>query len=247
MDPDNCGACGCSCPQDVRCIFGQCLCPQGKTYCLPESCNRVCDKNCNTDSSCVDLLSNSYHCGKCRNQCRTTCCNGICCASETECCNGKCVNLMSDNQNCGKCDIKCGEGKICKNGSCECLVYCDGVCVDVRSNKYHCGACGNSCGEGEICQSGKCYKTCDYSNNDNESRNSGCSYDCKDQSSSRKGFCVGGLCKCPTFRDKNIASNQTLCPLKNGHYVCCTDLCWPYEDIQFCKECAEECEQACEY
>ncbi len=80
------------------------------------------------DGDCVDLLSDSDHCGSCTTQCDLTtemCLAGQCvfdCGAEYFC-GGTCVDTSSDPQNCGECDLQCPTGINCVNG--ECIVHLD--------------------------------------------------------------------------------------------------------------------------
>ena len=85
---------------------------------------------------CVDLYSDTMHCGKCGEKCKAgfRCVEGKCeklpepkrcgvhaeCKKGSTCCNNKsCVNLYSDAMHCGKCGEKCKAGYRCDEGKCE--------------------------------------------------------------------------------------------------------------------------------
>ena len=76
---------------------------------------------------CVDLQSDTCHCGECGNQC--DCSEGICvsCGRDTINCvpgvcgpgsRDECVDHLNNPDNCGGCDIACTEDEQCYGGSC---------------------------------------------------------------------------------------------------------------------------------
>ncbi len=83
----------------------------------------VCDKQC------VNLSSNSDHCG----QCQVSCKPWLNCSSS-----GTCLN--------GKCEL------ICPIGQCDCGTKC----VDLKYDRSNCGICGKRCKTTETCDNGKC-------------------------------------------------------------------------------------------
>ena len=115
---------------------------------------------------CVNLQTNSEHCGACPNACMPgmTCVSGRCdCgASGLSYCSAvmRCLDLQTDNNNCGACGRTCTGGKLCTAGACRCptgTVDCSGTCINVTaSDNANCGACGRACSGGQTCVSGTC-------------------------------------------------------------------------------------------
>lgn len=129
-------------------FFGYAQCPSGQTLC---------------GGVCVDLNSNSNHCGSCGNTCPPgkICIGGACsCPPGFVNCAGNCVNLNTDGNNCGACGQTCPPGKVCVGGICSTcpngFVDCGGICVDINTNTTNCGSCGNTCPAGYICVGGIC-------------------------------------------------------------------------------------------
>lgn len=78
-------------------------------------------------SSCVNLASDSNHCGSCDAACPSdhVCRTGTCqstCASGSTSCNGQCVTLGDDTTNCGACGNGCSPGSTCAGGVCVAVV-----------------------------------------------------------------------------------------------------------------------------
>lgn len=86
---------------------GQTSCPAGLTDC---------------GGSCVDLLSDTFHCGDCDVFCDNIigpiCVNGVC----------------------------TGEPNLPRLGCSAGMTDCGGICVDIMNDRGHCGACGKRCG-----------------------------------------------------------------------------------------------------
>ena len=107
------------------------------------------------DGRCVDITTNTSHCGKCGTVCSAP--RSVCIASRCECpsstttwCSGTgtCLNTVSDPFNCGECGKVCAIGGWCDNSQCKCLgtqVVCDGRCVDTKTDINHCGECSRVC------------------------------------------------------------------------------------------------------
>ncbi len=152
-DDDNCGGCGVACPADERCIANRCACGIGLARC---------------GTACVDLSTDSSHCGACGDACAlpgaTSSCHAGSCAIDT-CdpgqanCNGLAADgcetdLGSDPDHCGRCDNRCdavGGATDCVGGSCR-LTGCDGGradCDGIASNG--CETSLLDCGPGEDC------------------------------------------------------------------------------------------------
>ncbi|WP_438032450.1 MopE-related protein [Sorangium sp. So ce204] len=99
-DPENCGACGASCPADTTCVGGQCTCADGLALC---------------GSTCVDLAEDERHCGACGEACgEGDCIDGVCtaCGGVGEpCCDGaSCRDVLSECGEDGTCAVKaCAE------------------------------------------------------------------------------------------------------------------------------------------
>jgi hypothetical protein len=149
---------------------------------LAASCNtQTCSTKCN--GVCVDLTSDSDHCGACGTVCAAgeTCKAGSCalsCTSSEVACGTKCVDPKTDPGYCGAqgdCGAghqgaACSTGQVCSNGSCVACVpnaACDdssNACLvgalsctngPVCQNKVS-AANGKSCGTDQVCSSGQC-------------------------------------------------------------------------------------------
>lgn len=192
-------------------IFNARSCPKSHPYCVSTSQGIACSPCeqgklvCN--SSCVDVLTSSEHCGRCNSPCDGICVSGECLKTNCDATQTRC-EVMDDNakrivcidpkskDSCGAtCDnlkgTKCGEDFVCANGNCICdlgLALCEGHCIDPQTDNNYCGA-------GADCESMRGQK-CDINN--------GVS-------------CKNGVCAC--------AENMVLC---NGT---CID---PNTDNQFC-------------
>lgn len=131
---------------------------------------------------CVDLETDSAHCGECKVVCsggdnaEPLCDSGDCtldCKEDYGDCNSDptdgCENLLiEDPENCGECGKKCGEapGATIKCTNSACLMTCDdglddcdekpenGCETNVKSSASHCGSCGEKCHG--ICKDGTC-------------------------------------------------------------------------------------------
>ena len=153
------------CPEGAVCEMGYCVAGEGDPECEDEE--ELCDE------SCVDVTSDSDHCGGCNISCEDGehCDDGDCVDDEVECeegeqlCQGRCVDLMSDEEHCGDCNVECGAEEYCDDGVCrgddenDCEddeEWCSGQCVDLTSNDDHCGECGLGCEEDQICVDSIC-------------------------------------------------------------------------------------------
>lgn len=128
-DLNNCGQCGTRCAPGQRCMVRadkgnavMCSCDPHETFC-----------GANT---CVDLLSDSFHCGACGHACPVNTTSGT--HSSTSCQNGFCVVACAPGW--GDCD---GD----RANWCE---------TNTSSNPRHCGACGNECAPDQPCIDGVC-------------------------------------------------------------------------------------------
>ena len=135
-DSNNCDGCGNVCPEATPiCCNGDC--------CTTDSCCFV-----NDILTCIDVINNHDHCGRCDNKCENdeTCCSTVCILT---------ISFQTDPDNCGGCGITCEPSETC----------CSGSCIDVMgSDTSNCGACGRACEFGEICLNGVCKDPCAANN-----------------------------------------------------------------------------------
>ncbi|WP_437596970.1 MopE-related protein [Sorangium sp. So ce590] len=97
-DPENCGACGRSCPTITTCVGGQCTCAEGLALC---------------GSTCVDLSEDELNCGACGESCGgNDCIDGVC----TAC--GGVGEPCCDGVSCGDDLSECGPGGTCAAKAC---------------------------------------------------------------------------------------------------------------------------------
>jgi len=115
------------------------------------------------DLDCVDLDTDSDHCGTCDNACDgdRACEKGVCeCQAPLIECDGKCVDPASDDAHCGGCDRACPAASACAESECLCLAgnaaVCDGACVDVESDASRCGDCDTQCPAFATCAARGC-------------------------------------------------------------------------------------------
>jgi endoglucanase len=141
-------------------IIGSCA--KGTTSGTPDTCGAGLD-SCN--NQCVDLKSDSSHCGACGTACGAgrTCSNGVCgCLSSQTLCGSTCVDTQTDVVHCGGCTATaCPSGNFCMAGHCSAtctLTTCGaGQCVDTQTNSAACGSCGHVCPSNlPACISGVC-------------------------------------------------------------------------------------------
>lgn len=159
-------------------------------------------------TACVDLTTDSAHCGSCTNACPAggACTNGNCaCSGTLTSCSGSCVDLQSNTSHCGACNTACPTGALCNAGKCVCsagLTPCGTSCVDIASDPSNCGKCGTPCPSSDVCLAGACSAGCGSLTN--------CSGACVDTSASTfncgtcgtvcpsGASCVSGTCRCPS-------------------------------------------------
>ncbi len=128
---------------------GDADCPPGQTSC---------------DSVCVDLQSNSLHCGSCGAACPTasSCFSSQCvCQTGLSNCGLTCVDFQSDGAHCGGCNQACLAGQVCAGGTCMATcpastTQCGSSCVDLNTSPLHCGGCNLACPGGQACSGGTC-------------------------------------------------------------------------------------------
>src|SRR5882672_2820214 len=113
---------------------------------------------------CVDLKSNTLHCGTCDIACPA---NSMCVTGKCTCddpnkaiCKGVCVDITADSNNCGTCGTMCNAPTTCMSGMCKCSDcttandVCAGKCTDTKSDANNCGTCGMKCKAPTACQLG---------------------------------------------------------------------------------------------
>ena len=158
--------------------------------------------------SCVDLQSNSVHCGACASACApgSSCTAGVCsCQAGLTSCDGTCVDTGSDARHCGACGAACSADQVCADGLCGSTcppgtTQCGSSCVDASSNPLHCGLCDNACTGGQGCLDGTCVcaagqQLCGGSCVDtgaDPSNCGGCGIHCTAAHTCTAGTCVGG-------------------------------------------------------
>lgn len=140
------------------------------------------DSKCCDGEPCVDVLTNTAHCGACGKTCRSreVCNNGNCacrsngseatCATDQLCCSDGCRQVMTDVRNCGGCNLPCKMGESCQGGKCSCgpsgiacrsgQICCGAGCSDLQNDPANCGACGKACAAGKACKNGLCEGEC---------------------------------------------------------------------------------------
>ena len=127
-DPVHCGECGESCDVDGACVQGDCI----------DACNDECDEHteiciagqcgCRSEltvcgSDCVDLQTDSNHCGECDEGCSGDPCGAGACVEEgcpgfPAQCGDSCTDLATDPVHCGECDHACKGDETCVGGDC---------------------------------------------------------------------------------------------------------------------------------
>ncbi|MCB9644882.1 MAG: hypothetical protein H6728_17560 [Myxococcales bacterium] len=118
-------------------------------------------------SFCVNLRTNTKHCGNCGTICEDekSCINGSCivvCPTGKVSCDETCADLKTDPSNCGLCSNICDDGRVCIDGTCTLLcpnglTNCGEECVDTKKDPLHCGKCSNAClSAANTCLEGQC-------------------------------------------------------------------------------------------
>jgi hypothetical protein len=116
-DRNHCSACGHRCPDDATCIYGVCICPEGRI---------VCGDTCTT-------LADLAHCRACGNQCTAwpnmlpACGPRDClypCIEGTADCDSRRLTgcetrIDADPRNCGACGHACPPGQRCVDFRCQ--------------------------------------------------------------------------------------------------------------------------------
>ncbi len=253
-DEQNCGACGNACPAGSSCSGGSCVAPTcpaaqvARTDVLQASgaagvtCGGDTPDLCGTE--CVNLQTDSFHCGTCD----TFCPDGLCLAGSCRGCSGEtpnrcgtaCTDFFSDAGNCGGCGIGCTGGDVCVRGVCQHGANCGGGNTNTNIDPQNCGTCGHVCSTGP-CAQGNCQmlhcpaaynKVCNGVCIDpyNDSNNCGtCGHVCESDLICAQTFAApfgGGAC--------------TLCnnPTPDDCNGLCADL---YDDPNNCGTCGHVC------
>ena len=121
-DSQNCGNCGNVCVYPQVCSGGVCGCAPNGSPCASysECCSGACTNGICTQcqlgftdcgNKCVDIRSNTSHCGACGNVCPQTS-PGVICVS------GVCRDVNNDDNYCGNAGIQCPPEKCCYAGIC---------------------------------------------------------------------------------------------------------------------------------
>ncbi len=232
-NPDNCGACGTVCGDDVgpdrsSCVMGVCACSSNQITC---------------NGACVDPSSDRWNCGGCSATGPSGAaglCEGQGCCGETglTACpvQGRflCTNTSTDSSHCGSCDTSCSTGQECKNGACTAIVcpagqtLCGSRCIE--------GLCGKTCDEGQTCSAGACQaivcadplKLCGNTCVDTRSDARNCG-SCDNACPNEGAVCTGGTCGCAAGSAAcAIGSEVTACVnLASDRYNCgtCGNIC----------------------
>jgi hypothetical protein len=145
-DPMNCGVCGKICPGGTFCGEGICqsvngtppsdagtgpTCPAALVTC----------KDAAGVVTCVDLMWDRIHCGKCE----------ITCPADQTCNMGRCVLPA------GPSDAGAATPPTCQQGFMPCKTATGALaCTDVKFDPANCGFCGKVCPAGTSCTNGGC-------------------------------------------------------------------------------------------
>jgi stigma-specific protein Stig1 len=149
-NPNNCGACGRSCPaHSPICSQGHC-CPRCSVWLGEREVERL-----KLILGPFGIFVGGPGCHSCDEIFQPlTLIHG-------KCCNGTCT-LLNTNDNCADCGDKCARkdpNKTCVNGRCVCLPglsECGHSCVDTKTDGTNCGRCFKTCASAEICCDGQC-------------------------------------------------------------------------------------------
>ena len=170
-DDDMTNGCESNVVCDYACESGQQVCQDtgaccdANTVCCGSSCCSEGTTCCGADL-CLDLNSDSHHCGNCDTVCGTNqvCESGQCVDSEVTCpaeegviaCWGNCVQSLQDKDNCGGCGHACEEGQACTEGKCTVACaddesVCGDYCAKLTEDPLNCGECGHACTTTQVC------------------------------------------------------------------------------------------------
>lgn len=212
------------------------------------------------DGTCVDLQTDEFNCGTCRDYCNAD-------WGET-CCGGACVRLPQDPGNCGSCGNVCPAGQRCNNGTCTAGACSAGLsdcgdlsCTDTSSDPDNCGSCGHACPATDDCFHGTC-RTCPAGSercNDrctstvsNPHACGGCGNVCAPNELCENGRCIS----CPSGQTRCVWMGSTSCTdLANNtshcgtcgnqcssNQTCCDGRCTDIlSDVRNCGSCGSVC------
>jgi len=182
-DPENCGACGHRCEDELgplsTCSAGTCSCPAATIQCGNRCTRTESDpENCGSCGTVVDpaeyCVGGAPTCRPRTSLCKTwTTTQGytVSCSGFPKCTDHKwdgshCVGTSGGKSRCystasdeGHCiDGKCEYNGTCPSGRLECPSTLSNVwsCFDPMNDSNHCGACANPCAAGETCVQGSC-------------------------------------------------------------------------------------------
>lgn len=172
---------------------------------------------------CVDVTTNSSHCGQCGNSCQSgnTCVGGSCSQQPEDCREEPCRGLTYCDLNTGNCKPGCSSDDQCSNNEqCETAAH---ECVCVSGTRRFKGSCIEEqeceerfCSDGEYCdlQAGECRSGCDA--------DSQCGSAEKCDTSSNECVCQSGKTRfkgeCVTQQECNeqFCSDDEYCNLQFG-------------------------------
>ena len=135
---------------------------------------------------CVDLQTDSAHCGDCAVACApgSRCEQGACnatCPTGLIACSEACIDPLTDRTYCGAsadclgdhAGTPCDQGQLCVAGGCSyscpgAQIVCDEACIDPLTDRTYCGAgadclgdhAGTPCDQGQLCVAGGCSYSC---------------------------------------------------------------------------------------
>lgn len=248
------------CSASDQCINGaicelstkRCKCPTGQTSC-----------DVGDTVFCVDLQTNSSHCGQCKRACTSNqqyCATGSCkdCEENSLRCSEGCFDGQTNRNHCGSCDNTCPTNSDCVKGKCVCPTgrqVCDGVCVDIQADVGNCGECKKSCSQDKpVCEKGvckaKCSEPCGDSCPDKMSDRThcgACNNTCQAGQECCKGSCVDvktstshcGSCNNACESGANCESGKCSCPKDT---LLCGGSCIDVQtDPKHCGACDKAC------